>query len=144
MGTTFRLTLYAQSQAEADKAAKAAFARVGQLDRMLSHYRDDSELSKLCRTSGSGDWVAVSDELWLMLTRSNEMSKRTGGAFDVTVGPLVQLWRRSRRRKELPEAELLRDIRERVGYRAIEFDASKRQVRLTKTDMSIDLGAIAN
>jgi thiamine biosynthesis lipoprotein len=141
MGTAFKLTLYATSQAEAAKAAKAAFARVAELDRILSHYRDDSELSKLCRTSGT--WVAVSDELWLMLTESNRLSKRSSGGFDVTVGPLVQLWRRSRRHKELPSEELLSDSRKRVGYELIEFDPANKRVRLKQANMRIDLGGIA-
>ena len=98
MGTRFRLTFYATSEATAKKAAAAAFRRIAQLDARLSHYKDDSELSKLCRRSGSGDWIGVSDDLWKMLTLSKDLSKKTDGAFDVTVGPLVQLWRRSRRR----------------------------------------------
>ena len=143
MGTRFKLTVYARSKEAADEAAKAAFARVAELDERLSHYKDDSELSKLCRTSGSGEWVSVSDDLWLMLRRSVDLSKRTDGAFDVTVGPLVQLWRRSRRRKELPSDELLKETRERVGYRLIELDRRRQRVRLTQPDMRLDLGAIA-
>ena len=143
MGTQFRLTLYADSKHAAEKAAKAAFERIAELDARLSHYKQDSELMKLCRQSGSGEWVPASDDLWRMLTRSAELSKRTDGAFDVTVGPLVQLWRRSRRRKELPSEELLKDAHERVGYRLIELDGERQRVRLKHADMRIDLGAIA-
>ena len=143
MGTTFKFTLYAASQQQADTAAKAAFARIAALDQMLSHYRDDSELSKLCQQSGSDKWVAVSNELWLMLSRSKQLSKQTDGAFDVTVGPLVQLWRRSQRRKQLPEDDLLADARLRVGYDKMLLDAQQKSVRLAAKDMRLDLGGIA-
>ena len=143
MGTRFKLTLYADSTEAADKAANAAFARIAELDGRLSHYKDDSELSRLCRASGSGEWASASEELWLMLTRSVDLSRRTDGAFDVTVGPLVQLWRRSRRRKELPSDDLLKETRQKVGYRLIELDHKKRRVRLSQADMRIDLGGIA-
>jgi len=143
MGTRFRLTLYANSQRAADKAAGAAFARIAELDQRLSHYKDDSELSKLCSASGSGKWNAASDDLWLMLTRSVDLSKRSDGSFDVTVGPFVQLWRRSGRRKELPSAELLKETRTRIGYRLIELDHAKQRVRLARPDMRLDLGGIA-
>ena len=81
--------------------------------------------------------------IWLMLARSVELSRRTDGAFDVTVGPLVQLWRRSRRRKELPSDDLLKETRQSVGYRLIELDLKKRRVRLSRPGMRIDLGGIA-
>lgn len=143
MGTRFTLTFYADSKEAADKGANTAYARIAELDAQLSHYKDDSELSKLCRASGSGEWTSASEELWLMLTRSVDLSRRTDGAFDVTVGPLVQLWRRSRRRKELPSDDLLKETRRRVGFRLIELDPKKRRVRLSQPDMRIDLGGIA-
>jgi thiamine biosynthesis lipoprotein len=142
MGTKFELTMHAESQAAAEQAAKAAFARVAELDSILSHYKDDSELSKLCRASGSDRWVLVSDELWHMLQLSCEYSRRSGGTFDVTMGPLVQLWRRSGRRGELPSELLLSEARERVGYRFIDFDAANQRVRLAKRDMRLDFGGI--
>ena len=69
---------------------------------MLSDYRSDSELMRLCRQAG-GDPVHVSDELFFVLSRAQEVSRISDGAFDVTVGPVVKLWRRVRRTGRLPE-----------------------------------------
>src|SRR5437868_5447170 len=100
MGVPFRLVMYASSENAAKEAAEAAFKRVSDLNDLMSDYEYDSELSKLGRTSGTGMKVKVSDELWTVLSKSQEISRASGGAFDVTVGPLVQIWRKARREKK--------------------------------------------
>ena len=72
-----------------------------------SDYDPQSELRRLCDTSSEGKAVPVSDDLWRVLVRAEELSERSEGAFDVTVGPLVHLWRNARHTKELPSAESL-------------------------------------
>jgi FAD:protein FMN transferase len=143
MGVPFRVTLYAPDEATAKAAADAAFARVEALNRILSDYDPDSELSRLARTSGQGKAVPVSDILWHVLERSQQLAEQTDGAFDITVGPLVNLWRRARRRGELPGAELLAEMRARVGYRHVRMDHQKRTVELLQPDMRLDVGGIA-
>src|SRR5471032_302701 len=83
MGTTFRIVLYAPSEKIAKDAAKAAFARVAELNLVMSDYQDDSELMKLCKTSG--EWTKVGDDLFKILTMANDLSKASNGAFDPTV-----------------------------------------------------------
>src|SRR6266498_289706 len=87
MGTTFRIVLYAADEATAKKAAKAAFARVAELDGIMSDYRPTSELMQLCKKAG-GAPVKVSDELFFVLRKAQEVAKLSDGAFDVTVGPV--------------------------------------------------------
>src|SRR5436309_12790013 len=89
MGLPFRIVLYAPDKPPAEAAARAAFDRIQQLNAILSDYEDDSELSRLSRTAGSGQAVMVSDELWFVLKRAQKLAERTHGAFDVTVGPVV-------------------------------------------------------
>ena len=115
MGLPFRVVLYAQSETIANSAARAAFARVAELNRIFSDYEDDSELTRLSRTAGSGRAVPVSDELWRLLNVAQAMSRLSDGAFDITVGPLVQVWRRARRQRELPTAEVVAEAKARVG-----------------------------
>ena len=93
MGTTFRIVLYAKDEASGKKAADAAFARVAELDAIMSDYKKDSELMKLCRAFEKevGEPVPVSEELFFVLLKAEELSKASDGAFDVTVGPVVQL-----------------------------------------------------
>jgi thiamine biosynthesis lipoprotein len=143
MGMPFRLAFYASSEAVANEAAAAAFDRVRQLDRSLSDYDPDSELMRLCSTAGQGRPVQVSDDLLAVLVASQDVACRSGGAFDVTVGPLVRLWRRARKTRKLPPAEELADARRLVGWRNLTINCAARTVELRRAGMQLDLGGIA-
>ena len=142
MGLPFRVNLFALDEATAKAASDAAFARVEELNSVLSDYDDVSEISQLSRTSGSGKVVPVSDDLWRVLERGQQMAEQTDGAFDVTVGPLVNLWRRARRKQELPSPELIAEMKARVGFRNLKLDAEKRTAELLVADMRLDVGSI--
>ena len=75
MGTRFRMVMYAPDEATASKAARAAFARVKQLDDIMSDYKPASELMQLCKKAG-GPPVRVSDELFFVLEKAQELAKR--------------------------------------------------------------------
>lgn len=143
MGTSVKITLYASDDATAKQAADAAFARFKELDRALSDYDPDSELMRLCAQSGSGKAIKVSNDLNIVLEHALQLSAKTEGAFDVTVGPLVKLWRKARRNKELPSAVDLQTARERVGYGLVKLDPQKSTVDLKRSGMRLDLGGIA-
>jgi thiamine biosynthesis lipoprotein len=143
MAVDFQVTLYAPDEPAAKRAAAAAFARIKQLDEMMSDYLPQSELSRLSDTAPSPKPVPVSDDLWRVLTRAKAISEQTGGAFDCTVGPLVKLWRRARRTGELPSTEAITAAREAVGYGFLELDSEQHAVRLLKPKMRLDLGGIA-
>jgi len=143
MGMPFRIVLYARNQAEANAAASGAFARIKQLNDIMSDYDPDSELSRLSRTSGQGHEVAVSADLWFVLERAQALAEETDGAFDVTVGPFVNLWRRARRQHELPPASKLEQARKAVGYRHVRLNPKTHSVELLVPDMRLDLGGIA-
>jgi thiamine biosynthesis lipoprotein len=118
MGTTFRIVLHAADAAVAKRAADAAFARVAQLDAIMSDYKPDSELNGLCKAFATaiGEPVKVSKELFFVLEKAVSLSKKSGGAFDVTVGPVVQLWRHARRTQRLPDKDELAAALAKVGY----------------------------
>ena len=143
MGMPFRITLHARDEKAARAAAGAAFARVAALNRVFSDYEDDSELTLLSRSSGSGRAVKVSDELWTVLHRAQALAERTGGAFDVTCGPLTALWRRARRKMELPAPDLVGEMLGRTGWRKMRLDEKARTVELLAPDMRLDVGSIA-
>jgi thiamine biosynthesis lipoprotein len=142
MGTRFRIVLYAADEATANRAAKAAFARIAELDGIMSDYRATSELMQLCAKAG-GDPIKVSDDLFTVLEKAQEISRLSDGAFDVSVGPVVKLWRIARRTQKLPEKEQLDKALALVGYRNIKLDSKNRTVQLVKTGMLLDLGGIA-
>lgn len=142
MGMPFKLALYAVDEASANTAARAAFARIKQLNGILSDYEPESELMLLCKSAGQGA-VKVSDDLLAVLMRSDELSRRSVGAFDVSVGPLVKLWRKSRRSKQLPSPQVLAAARRLVDYRQIRIDPKAKTVELLWPEMQLDLGGIA-
>ncbi len=143
MGTLFRFVLYAGDSIQAIAASNAAFARIDTLNNILSDYQRTSELSRLSASSGSGKKIRVSDDLWQVLTSAYQVSEESKGAFDITVGPYVKLWRRARRQKALPDSVLLAKAEKAVGFTKIRLDAARQTVQLTSPDMLLDLGGIA-
>lgn len=141
MGTRFRLTLCAPDEATARKASQAAFQRVAELDGIMSDYRATSEIMQLCKKAG-GDPVPVSPELFTVLESAQEVARRTDGAFDVTIGPVVRLWRLARRTQRLPPPDELAAARSLVGWQLMKLDPKARTVQLTKPGMLLDLGGI--
>jgi len=116
MGLPFRIVVHATNQVHAVDACRAAFARIEQLNNILSDYDADSELSRFSRTSGFETNVLLSPELWHVLSLSQILAQQTSGAFDVTAGPVVNLWRKARREHRLPRADLLQQALNRVGW----------------------------
>lgn len=143
MGLPFRVTLFAEDEKSARSAAVSAFERIAELNAVLSDYDSDSELSRLSRTAGQGKAVPVSTDLWRVLERSQALAARTDGAFDITVGPFVNLWRRARRTKELPAAETLAEMRARVGFKNLRLDEKAHTAELLVPEMRLDVGGIA-
>jgi FAD:protein FMN transferase len=143
MGMPFRIVLYQTNQLSADSAADAAFQRIKQLNDIMSDYDPDSELSKLSATAGSSNAVPVSPDLWFVLDRAEDLARRSHGAFDITVGPYVNLWRRARRQHRLPDPQRLDEARLAVGYQYVKLDHQRHTVELLVPKMKLDLGGIA-
>jgi len=143
MGLPFRIVLYAVDGSVAESAAAAAFQRIAQLNGSMSDYEPESELSQLSRTAGTGQAVPVSPDLWNVLERAQELARLSGGAFDVTVGPVVGLWRKARRERKFPNTEQLTAARAAVGYEKLQLDPHRRTAKLLAPGMRLDLGAIA-
>ena len=142
MGSIFKIVLYSPDEATARRASRAAFDRIKALDLAFSDYNPESELMRLCDQAG-GAPVRVSDDLYDILTRSKSLYERSGGAFDVTVGPVVRLWRRAGRDHKLPAADTLARARALVSTDLMTLDPAAKTVRLAKRGMKLDLGAIA-
>lgn len=144
MAIPFRIVLYARDGQQATNAARAAWERIGQLNQCLSDYDPASELSRLGSTSPHARPVPVSDDLYRVLRRAQEVSQASDGAFDITVGPLTQLWRRSRRQRELPDAPRLRAALDATGWQHVELHQRPRPAaRLLRPGMRLDAGGIA-
>jgi thiamine biosynthesis lipoprotein len=143
MGADFRIVLYAESEKVANEAATAAFAEVERLNSILSDYDPESELSRLSDTSGSERHFLLSDDLFAVLDASQKLSRQTAGAFDITIGPCVRLWRIARFRKTFPLPEKLAEARKAVGFRHLNISHTKQTAFLEVPNMVLDLGGIA-
>src|SRR5208283_5326728 len=141
MGTMFRIEMYSADSVQASKAAEAAFARAEELEQIMSDYRPDSELMRLAREGATAPFPASSD-LYDVLAKSLWTSQLSRGVFDVSISPLVDLWRDARKTGRLPDPEEIKRAKALVDYHNIELDAARHTVFLKRPGMRLDLGAI--
>lgn len=141
MGTLVRITVYTSSEDSARRAFRSAFDRIADLDQTLSDYKPDSELNRLT-TTAVGHAVHASKDLVTVLAASQELAQATDGAFDVTQGPVIRLWRAARKNGELPDDRALREAASRGGFRKLHVDVKNQTIRLEQENMALDVGAI--
>jgi thiamine biosynthesis lipoprotein len=141
MGTIFRIEMYSASSTQASEAGEAAFARAEELEQVMSDYRADSELMRLTREGDKAPFP-VSGDLCDVLAKSIWTSELSGGAFDVSIGPLVDLWREARKAGRLPDPGEIAQAKALVDYHNIELDPARHTVFLKRAGMKLDLGAI--
>jgi thiamine biosynthesis lipoprotein len=142
MGVPWTITVHAASDAAGTVAIAAGFAEVERLERILSDYDPDSELSRLSAAAATPAAVSVGHDLWNVLARAEELRTLTDGAFDIAVGPLTRLWRQSRRSGHLPRPDKLAAARQAAAPGGILLDPQSRAVSLTRPGMRLDPGGI--
>jgi len=121
MGTRVRIVFYASSPEQAEQGRRAAFGVMKDVDDLMSDYKPDSELSRLSRAAGRGP-QPVSPALFDVLQASVRTAQLSDGAFDITAGPLIRLWRRSRKEGKLPSPDEIRAAKALVDYRRLVLD----------------------
>src|SRR3989440_1207789 len=141
MGVAVRIELYAPDDAAARVTARAAYARVAELEDIMRDYRPESEVRRLAERPGTA--VPVSEPLFAVVARALELARQSDGAFDPTVGPFVALWRRARGTGRLPGRAELDSAARCVGGRKVRADSAARSIRLDTAGMQLDLGGIA-
>jgi thiamine biosynthesis lipoprotein len=141
MGTTFSIIIHGEDRYKMQAAAENAFEEVRRLDNLLSNYRPKSEWSEVNREAGKGP-VRVSQELFDLLSACLEYSRRSEGAFDVTVGPLMKVWGFYKGSGRLPHRAEVRGALTRVGYQKIVLDPKERTVAFRRSGVEIDPGGI--
>jgi thiamine biosynthesis lipoprotein len=142
MAEPLKIILYAPDEAAAERAAQAALDRIHQLNDILSDYDPESELHRLCDQAGTGEPVRVSEDLFRVLAAAQRWAEKTDGAFDMTVGPVVRLWRRARRTHQMPAPAAIEQARQLVGYQNVLLDPDRQTVLLKKAGMRLDPGGI--
>jgi len=141
MGTVVEITLTGESEESAQKAALQAFQEIKRIEHLMSPWIESSDVNRINRSAGN-DGVKVSPETLEVIKRVQEVSKLSEGGFDITVGPLIQLWRKARERGKPPEMEEVKETLNWVNFRNLKT-LYGRKVLLRKKGMAIDLGGIA-
>jgi thiamine biosynthesis lipoprotein len=142
MASPFKIVLYSNDEAAARRASRAAYERIAWLNKILSDYDPESELSRLAQAAGKPA-VPVSADLFDVLLRSKAIYERSLGAFDVTIAPVGRLWRRARRDRKLPDPARLAEALRPVGSDKMLLDRGARTVELKTPGMKLDVGGIA-
>ena len=142
MGVKVEMTLRGSDEANLKKSSDNAFSVMKQLDEKLSNWKEESEIS-LLNLADAGEWIKVSNDLFEVLASGNELSEKTGGAFDTTVGRLLELWDFYGRNPVVPEQSEIKKALEYVDYHLIRLDKKTSSVKLMKKGVKIDLGGIA-
>jgi thiamine biosynthesis lipoprotein len=141
MGTFSRAVVIAGSERKARRCTEAAFSVQRRIDELMSYQREDSELSRINRDAAD-EPVRVNPLTFEVLQKSIYFSKLSDGAFDVTVGPLMDLWKAAGEADAPPTEETLAEARAKVGYENLILDEKNMTVRFAVKGMKIDLGGI--
>lgn len=140
MGTVFDIVAYADSPRHASAAIDLAFQEIVRLDQVMSNFKPDSDLSQLNRTAHFQVQNVVPD-LYRVVVESLRYSRLSGGKFDITVGPLSNLWKAAVRGGPVPSSEQIEKVRPCIGYGKIRL-FPPRGIELLSPCLQIDLGAI--
>ena len=139
MGTVNSITVYDEKLRDTvDRAREFVLG----LERSLSVFREDSELSRL-NSLKSPEWMPVSSDTFSVIETGVHCGKMTGGAFDITAGPLSMLWKETIRTHRLPDRTEIENARNLVGYRRLLLDRARKRVRFRRSGQSVDPGGIA-
>jgi thiamine biosynthesis lipoprotein len=142
MGTFVRIVAVANNARQAKKCIEAGFDEIRRIEAVCSVFKADSELSKVNREAFANP-IKVSNELFGILQKSVEFSRLSNGAFDVTVGPVIDLWKKAGEANLMPSAETIGETKSRIGYEKLLLDANTQTVRFAAAGMRLDLGGIA-
>ncbi|QDV54697.1 FAD:protein FMN transferase [Rosistilla oblonga] len=141
MATEFEVLMPADVDREAPEIALEALEWIRTLEGIFSVYRSDSDISKLNREAAERP-VRVDPHLFKIVQQAIAISDATGGAFDITAGPLVDAWGFTNRSGRKPSDEELAAALQAVGYQNLELDADQQTIRFKQPEMRINLGAI--
>lgn len=141
MATRFELLMYGTDATRLRSAGEEALEEIERLERQLSVYQIESELSGV-NANAAKNPVSVSVGLFRLLERAQSLWHITGGAFDITVAPLLQCWDFMGGTGTMPTDAAVAEARDRVGMPHIILDASQFAVSFDRGGMMLDLGAI--
>ena len=137
MGTVVNLTVVGEDKATAETAVSATLAHMSQLESLLSRHRPDSELSRL---NENGRLAYANQPLITLIDQSRHLSEQSGGAFDISVKPLLDLYQDYQKRDQLPPETAVAQAASLVNYKHIQVNGN--EITFAKTGMGITLDGI--
>jgi thiamine biosynthesis lipoprotein len=143
MASPFTIIFYDKDSTTASNIANDCFTLVDSFVNIFSDYIEKSELNQLSKSAGSGRHVPVSPALLDIISISQKAYKLSNGAFDITLGPVIRLWRKARREKIFPADSSIENSLKKVGFDKVIVDTTSGMVQLTVPGMQLDLGGIA-
>jgi FAD:protein FMN transferase len=141
MGSPFIITVYTDDSIRLGKVIEVAYQRVDTLNQIFSDYLANSEINTLCKTAKLLDWQPISTDLWHLLNLSKAAFEASNGAFDVTIAPVIKLWRKARKEKQLPNETVLKTALSKVSFKHLELDKNPK-MRFYTEGVSFDFGGI--
>ena len=139
LGTVSRITIYDKPTEE---AFSEAFARIKEIEMRMSLHSDTSEIAEINAHAGIRA-VKVSEDTFTVIEKALEIAALSDGAFDITIGPLVQAWDIGGDNARKPSEEEIASLLPLIGYSMVELDRNDKTVFLPKPGMALDLGGIA-
>lgn len=142
MACVYSIVIYGDDLQPLRQIVNEAFDEIDRIDRLMSHYKPDSPLSRLNREAARGP-VQVEQELFDFIAECLRYSRESEGAFDITVGPLMKAWGFFRGEGRMPSAAELAAARGVIGYQHVVLNAAERTIRFDRAGIELDLGGIA-
>lgn len=141
MATRFELVLHGDNPVALRAAGEEALHEIERIEGLLSLYRNTSEIAHL-NARAAREAVRVSPPVFRLLQQARRISEETGGAFDITIAPLVRCWGFMGGTGQMPSPEAIAEARAKVGMHQVQLNASDFTVRFERDGVMLDLGAI--
>jgi len=142
MGSPFTITIYTGDSIKAALIATKGFQLADSLNNILSDYVDSSEINRLSASSGKNKYVPISAPLFDIIKRAQTAAELSNGAYDITIGPVVKLWRKARKAKTFPDKDSLQIALQKTGYKYVHLDRVHQSIYLEKAGMQLDVGGL--
>ena len=141
MATRFEIVLHGSDPVALRAAGEAALDEIERIENLLSLYRNTSEIAHVNARAAS-EPVRVSPAVFRLLEQARQLSELTGGAFDVTIAPLVRCWGFLGGTGRLPDPAAVAEARANVGFALVELNRTDSAVRFSRQGVMLDLGAL--
>lgn len=142
MAMPMRITVWAESESHAQSACRLAFARASELVKVFSDYDESSETRRLLNAK-IGEAQSVSEHLMTVIKFSEELCRKSEGAFNPTAGSVIRLWRTARKTSQMPNASDLAKQLKKIGFDNFGIETEANTITLLSDEAGLDFGAVA-